>query len=152
MAITRWNPFRELEEMNDRLNRAFGRSQLARELDAQGKDALVGFDWAPTVDITENNEEFQIKAELPEVKKEDVKIHVEDGVLTLSGERKQEKEEQNKKWHRVERSYGSFMRSFTLPANIDDAKIRAEFKDGVLTMRLPKSATAKPKSIEVKLT
>ena len=152
MAITRWNPFRELEEMNDRLNRAFGRSQLARDLDPQGKDALVGFDWAPSVDITENNEEFQIKAELPEVKKEDVKIHVEDGVLTLTGERKQEKEEQNKKWHRVERSYGSFMRSFTLPTNIDDAKIRAEFKDGVLTMRLPKSATAKPKSIEVKLT
>lgn len=152
MAITRWNPFRELEEMNDRLNRAFGRSQLGRDLDPQGKDALVGFDWAPSVDITENNEEFQIKAELPEVKKEDVKIHVEDGVLTLTGERKQEKEEQNKKWHRVERSYGSFMRSFTLPTNIDDAKIRAEFKDGVLTMRLPKSATAKPKSIEVKLT
>lgn len=152
MAITRWNPFRELEEMNDRLNRAFGRSALARDLDANGKDALVGFDWAPSVDITENNEEFQIKAELPEVKKEDVKIHVEDGVLTLTGERKQEKEEQNKRWHRVERSYGSFMRSFTLPTNIDDAKIRAEFKDGVLTMRLPKSATAKPKSIEVKLT
>ena len=151
MAITRWNPFRELEEINDRLNRTFGRSLLTPQLDKDGKDALVGFDWAPTVDISENTEEFQIKAELPEVKKEDVKIHVEDGVLTISGERKQEKEEQNKKWHRVERSYGSFMRTFTLPANIDDAKIRAEFKDGVLTMRLPKSATAKPKSIEVKV-
>jgi HSP20 family protein len=151
MAMTRWNPFRDLEEINERLNQAFGRSMLTRDREAGGKDALVGFDWAPSVDITENPEEFQIKAELPEVKKEDVKIHVEGGVLTISGERKQEKEEQNKKWHRVERSYGSFMRSFTLPATIDDAKIHAEFKDGVLTMRLPKSATAKPKSIEVKL-
>lgn len=152
MAITRWNPFRELEEMNDRLNRAFGRSNLMRGLDTEAKDALVGFDWAPSVDITENAEEFQIKTELPEVKKEDVKIHVEDGVLTLSGERKQEKEEKDKKWHRVERSYGSFMRSFTLPTNVDDAKIRAELKDGILTLRLPKSASAKPKTVEVKLT
>lgn len=151
MAITRWNPFRELEEINERLNRAFGRSMLTRELDAQGKDALVGFDWAPSVDITENNEEFQIKAELPEVKKDDVKIRVEDGVLCISGERKQEKEEQNKKWHRVERSYGSFMRTFTLPANVDETKIRADYKDGVLTMRLPKSAEAKPRAVEVKV-
>jgi HSP20 family protein len=151
MALTRWNPFRELEEINERLNRTFGRSMLTRELDLPDKDALVGFDWAPTVDITETPEEFQIKAELPEVKKEDVKIRVEDGVLSISGERKQEKEEQNKKWHRVERSYGSFMRTFTLPANIDEAKIRADYKDGMLTMRLPKSATAKPKSVEVKI-
>lgn len=151
MAITRWNPFRELEEINERLNRAFGRSMLTRDVDLPGKDALVGFDWAPTVDITENNEEFQIKAELPEVKKEDVKIRIEDGVLSISGERKQEKEEQNKKFHRVERSYGSFMRSFTLPTNIDETKIRADYKDGVLTLRIPKSAEAKPKAVEVKV-
>jgi HSP20 family protein len=151
MALSRWNPFRELEEINERLNRTIGRSMLTRDLDLPGKDALVGFDWAPSVDIAETPEAFQIKAELPEVKKEDVKIHVEDGVLSISGERKQEKEEQNKKWHRVERSYGSFVRTFTLPANIDEAKIRAEYKDGVLTMQLPKSATAKPKSVEVKV-
>lgn len=151
MAITRWNPFRELEEINERLNRAFGRSMLTRDVDLPGKDALVGFDWAPTVDITENNEEFQIKAELPEVKKEDVRIRIEDGVLSISGERKQEKEEQNKKFHRVERSYGSFMRSFTLPTNIDETKIRADYKDGVLTLRIPKSAEAKPKAVEVKV-
>jgi HSP20 family protein len=151
MAMSRWNPFREMEEMNERLNRAFGRSMLTRDIDHSGKDALVGFDWAPSVDITETPEEFQIKAELPEVRKEDVKVRVEDGVLSISGERKQEKEEQNKKWHRVERSYGSFMRTFTLPANVDETKLRADYKDGVLTMRLPKSENTKPKSVEVKI-
>lgn len=151
MAITRWNPFRELEDMNERLNRVFGGSTLARTLDSTNKDALVEFDWAPSVDISENNEEFAIKAELPEVKKEDVKIDVQDGVLRISGERKQEKEEQNKKWHRVERAYGSFLRTFSLPSNVDESKIRAEYKDGVLNIRVPKSATAKPKSVEVKV-
>ena len=116
-----------------------------------GKDALVGFDWAPSVDIAETNEEFHIKAELPEVKKEDVKIDVQDGVLRIAGERKQEKDEQNKKWHRVERSYGSFIRTFTLPSGVDESKIRAEYKDGVLNVRLPKSATAKSKAVEVKV-
>jgi HSP20 family protein len=151
MALTRWNPFRELEELNARINRSFGSSLLHRDLDAPGKDALVGFDWSPSVDITETSEEFQIKAELPEVKKEDVKIHVENGMLSISGERKQEKEEQNKKWHRVERSYGSFLRTFTLPENVDESKVRAEFKDGLLTMRLPKSTPAKPKATEIKI-
>lgn len=151
MAITRWNPFRELDDFNDRMNRAFGRSMLARDLDIPRKDALVDFDWAPSVDIAESAEEFQIKAELPEVKKEDVKIRVENGVLSITGERKHEKEEQNKKWHRVERSYGSFTRTFSLPENIDEAKVRAEFKDGMLIMHIPKSATAKPKSVEIKI-
>src|SRR6476620_10113600 len=99
MAITRWNPFRELEDMNERLNRVLGGSALARGQESGGKDPLVGFDWAPSVDIAETNEEFHIKAELPEVKKEDVKIDIHDGVLRISGERKQEKDEQNKKWH-----------------------------------------------------
>jgi HSP20 family protein len=151
MALMRWDPFRELEDMNERLNRVFGRSSLARGSEAASKDALVGFDWAPTVDISETAEEFQIKAELPEVKKEDVKISIEDGVLRISGERKQEKEEQGKKWHRVERTYGSFMRTFTLPSNVDDSKVRADYKDGVLTLRLPKSAQAKPKSVDIKI-
>jgi len=151
MAITRWNPFRELEEMNDRLNRVFGGFAMSRDTAHSTKDALVGFDWSPSVDISETNEEFLIKAELPEVKKEDVKITIEDGVLRISGERKQEKEEHNKKLHRVERAYGSFMRTFTLPTNVDDAKVHAEYKDGVLTLRLPKSAAAKPKSLEVKV-
>lgn len=149
MSIVQWDPFRELEDMSDRLNRMFGRSMLRRE--SSGKDALTAFDWAPSVDIAETNEEYQITAELPEVKKEDLKVSVHDGVLQISGERKQEKEEKGKKWHRVERSYGSFMRSFTLPDNTDPQKVAADFKDGVLKVRLPKSAQAKPKAVEVKV-
>ena len=149
MSIARWDPFRELEEVSERLNRVFGRSGLATA--DRGKDVMTSFDWAPSVDVAETAEEFQIKAELPDIRKEDVKLSIENGVLRIEGERKQEKEEKGKKWHRVERSYGSFLRTFTLPDNIDDAKVQAEFKDGVLNVRLPKSATAKPKSVQVKV-
>jgi HSP20 family protein len=147
MSIVRWDPFRELEDVSERLNRVFGRSIVAGE----SKDAMTTFDWAPSVDVLETNEDFQVKAELPDVKKEDVKVSVDGGVLRIQGERKQEKEEKGKKWHRVERSYGSFLRTFTLPENIDDAKVQADFKDGVLSVRLPKSEKAKPKSVEVKI-
>ena len=147
MSIVRWDPFRELEDVSERLNRAFGRSALA----GGRKDAMTTFDWAPSVDVLETAEDFQVKAELPDVKKEDVKVSVDGGTLRIEGERKQEKEEKGKKWHRVERSYGSFMRSFTLPENIDDAKVQADFKDGILNIRLPKSEKAKPKSVEVKI-
>lgn len=108
-------------------------------------------DWAPTVDISETDAEYAIKAELPEVKKEDVKVTVEDGVLTLQGERKQEKEEKGKKYHRIERSYGRFVRSFTLPDTVDESKVKAEYTDGVLHLHLPKSEKAKPKQIDVKI-
>ena len=148
MSIVRWDPFRELEDMNDRLNRVFGRS-IASPRDS--KDAMRTFDWAPSVDVLETAEDFQVKAELPDVKKEDVKVSVDGGMLRIEGERKQEKEEKGKKWHRIERSYGSFMRTFSLPENIDDAKVQAEFKDGILNVRLPKSEKAKPKSVEVKI-
>lgn len=147
MSLVRWDPFRELEEVSDRLNRVFGRSLVSSE----NKDAMTKLDWAPSVDVAETAEEFQVKAELPDVKKEDVKISVDGGVLRIEGERKQEKEEKGKKWHRIERSYGSFMRSFTLPDNIDDTKVRAEFKDGVLNVRLPKSEKAKPRQVQVKI-
>jgi HSP20 family protein len=150
MSIVRWDPFRELEDMSERLNRVFGRSALARS-ESSSKDAMTVFDWSPTVDIVETAEEFQIKAELPEVKKEDVKVTVDRGVLRIEGERKQEKEEKGKKFHRVERSYGSFLRSFTLPENVDEGNLQAEFKDGVLNVRLHKSEKAKPKSISVKV-
>lgn len=151
MSLVRWDPFRELEEVSDRLNRVFGRAGLARSGAATSKDALTVFDWAPTVDIVETNEDFQIKAELPEVRKEDVKVSVDNGVLRIEGERKQEKEEKGKKFHRVERSYGSFLRTFTLPDNVDEAQVRADFKDGILNVRLQKTEKAKPKSIEVKV-
>jgi HSP20 family protein len=148
MNLVKWEPFRELEEVSDRLNRIFGKPLVRTNGDESVKVAA----WSPTVDVTETNEEYLIKAELPEVKKEDVKISIADGVLTLQGERKQELEEKGKKFHKIERSYGSFLRSFSLPNEVDDAKIRAEFKDGVLNLHLPKSEKAKAKVIDVKIT
>jgi len=146
MTLVRWDPFRELEDMSDRLNRMMSRPALPR---TNGKETMVVADWVPAVDVSETDGEYQIKAEIPDVKKEDVKVTVEDGVLTIQGERKQEKEEKGKKYHRVERSYGSFVRSFTLPDLVDEEKVKAEFKDGVLNLQLPKSVKAKPKAIEV---
>ena len=151
MSLVRWDPFRELEDMSTRLNRIFGHP-LPRAGAEHGKDAMTVFDWAPSVDIAETPEEFVVKAELPEVKKEDVKVSVTNGVLRVEGHRKQEKEENGKKFHRIERSYGSFLRTFTLPDNVDEAKLRAEFKDGMLMLRLPKSEKAKPKAIEINIT
>ena len=148
MTLVRWNPSRELEEMSDRLNRMFNRQDLPQ---ANAKETMVVADWAPSVDISETDGEYQIKAEIPDVKKEDVKVTLEDGVLTIQGERKHEKEEKGKKYHRIERSYGSFVRSFTLPDLVDEEKVKAEFKDGVLNLQLPKSEKAKPKAIEVKV-
>jgi len=151
MSLVRWDPFRELEDVSERLNRVFGRSTPGRPTADTGKDAMTLFDWAPTVDIAETPEEYQIKAELPEVPKEDVKVSVDNRVLRIEGERKQEKEEKGKKFHRIERSYGSFLRTFTLPDNVDETTVRADFKDGVLNVRLPKTEKAKPKTIEVKV-
>jgi HSP20 family protein len=102
-------------------------------------------------DITEDDKEYLIKAELPEMRKEDVKVTAENGVLTISGERKFEKEEKKKKYHRVERGFGTFMRSFALPDDADFSKVNAEFKNGVLRVHVPKSEHAKPKQIEVKV-
>jgi HSP20 family protein len=147
MTLVRWDPFRELEDMSERLNRVFSRPTLRNS----GKENLTVADWMPTVDISETETEYLIKAELPEVRKEDVKVTVENGVLTLQGERRQEKEEKGKRFHRVERSYGSFVRSFTLPESVDEGGVRAEYKDGVLALHLPKSEKVKPKAIDVKV-
>jgi HSP20 family protein len=147
MTIVRWDPFRELEDMSERLNRVFARPSVRNT----GKENLTVADWMPTVDISETEGEYLIKAELPEVRKEDVKVTVENGVLTLQGERRQEKEEKGKRFHRVERSYGSFVRSFSLPESVDDGAVKAEYKDGVLNLHLPKSEKVKPKAIDVKV-
>lgn len=148
MTLVRWDPFRELEDMSERLNRVFSRPAVPAK---NGKELLTVADWIPTVDISETEGEYVIKAELPDVKKEDVKVTLEDGVLTLTGERRQEKEEKNTKYHRVERSYGSFVRSFSLPDLVDETKVKAEYKDGMLNLHLPKSEKAKPRAIEVKV-
>jgi HSP20 family protein len=108
-------------------------------------------EWSPLVDISEDDKEYLIKAELPEVKKEDVKITMEDGTLTVSGDRKYEKAENGKKYHRVERAYGTFGRTFSLPDDASPGKVSAEFKDGVLTVHLAKDEKAKPQHIEVKV-
>jgi HSP20 family protein len=141
MTLVRWNPVRELASMEvDRLNRMFA-------------DFYGGFDraWVPAVDVYENDDhEFVLKAELPEVKREDIAITYDNGVLTLKGERKSEVETSRDNYHRVERQHGSFTRSFTLPATVDAARIQASYKDGVLTVRVPQRDEAKPKQIEIK--
>ncbi|ALA60317.1 Hsp20/alpha crystallin family protein [Nitrospira moscoviensis] len=143
-----WNPWKDLEELEKRLATMWGRSPAKGDGD---KEAMTVAEWSPLVDIAEDDKEYTVKAELPEIKKEDVKITVQDNVLAISGERKYEKEEKGKKYHRVERAYGSFMRSFTLPEDADGAKVAAEYKDGILKVHVPKSEKAKPKSIEVKV-
>jgi HSP20 family protein len=152
-ALTRWDPFRwdpfkELEDISERFNRIFGRLSTRRET---GREAMTVADWVPTVDITEDDKEYVIKAEIPEVDKKDVKVTLQEGVLTIQGERKQEKEEKGKRFHRVERSYGSFVRSFALPEDTTGENIKAEFKDGMLYVHVPKSEKARPKAIEVKI-
>jgi HSP20 family protein len=108
-------------------------------------------EWAPLVDIVEDDKEYLIKAEIPEIDKEQVKVSVQNGLLTLRGDRRMEKEEKGKKYHRVERAYGSFVRTFSLPDDVDAAKVTAEFKEGLLKIHLPKTEKARPKAIEVKV-
>ena len=142
-----WDPFAEFHELQNRLTTLFGRAALRP---GGGEDAVTVADWAPAVDISEDDKEFLVKAELPGLKREEVKVTVENGVLSIAGERKSEKEEKDKRYHRVERSYGSFVRSFTLPEGVDTGKVTAEFKDGVLHLRLAKGPKSQPKCIEIK--
>ncbi len=146
MNLVKWDPFRELEDMSNRLNRVFGRPLARLE---PNSEMLTMVDWTPSADISETDTAYLIKAEIPGVNKEDVKVTIENGMLTIQGERKMEKEEKGKKFHRIERSYGSFMRSFRVPEDADESAVKAEFKDGVLNVTLGKSAKAKPKSINV---
>lgn len=147
-ALSRWDPFKEMDEVSKRLNSLFN---LSPSRLSNGKEAMTVAEWSPLVDITEDDKEYLIKAELPEVRKEDVKVTVENGVLSITGQRKFEKEEKDKRYHRIERAYGSFTRSFTLPDDADDGKVSAEFKDGVLGVRLAKNEKARPRSVEVKV-
>ncbi|MCK4838333.1 MAG: Hsp20/alpha crystallin family protein [Desulfobulbaceae bacterium] len=143
MELTKWEPFREMEDVFERFSRPLGwHHRFGQELARPGN-------WVPCVDISETDKEFVIKAEIPDISKEEVKVTVENGVLSFRGERKQEKEEKGKKFHRIERYYGSFCRSFSLPDNVDESKIDASFKDGMLELTIPKTETKKPKSIEV---
>ncbi len=147
--LTRWDPFRELDELHNRLGTLFGRAPARK--DGTKEETRTIAEWAPLVDIIEDEKEYLIKAELPEIKKEDVKVRMENGVLNISGERTYEKEDKDRKYHRIERAYGSFERSFTVPEDADATKVNAEFKDGVLKVHLAKDETAKPKAVEVKV-
>jgi len=138
-----------MERLRQRMEGPFGHAALRGN--GGRKEAMTSTQWAPLVDIAEDDKEYLVRAELPEMKREDVKVSVENGVLVLSGERKLEKEEKGKKYHRLERAYGSFIRSFSLPDDADPAKVRAGFKDGVLKVHLAKNEKAKLKAIEVKV-
>jgi HSP20 family protein len=147
-TITSWRPLKEMEELQNRLSDLF--SRFPTRMGDDKEESISTAEWAPLVDITEDDKEYLIKAELPDVKKEDVKVAVENGRLTITGERKFEKEE-SKKYHRVERLYGRFVRSFIVPDIAEADKVSAEFADGVLKVHLPKSEKAKPRQIEVKV-
>ncbi len=146
-----WNPFREMEsvqsQMNSLINQLWGRQPVRTE----NGESLGVTEWVPLVDIAETDQAYLIKAELPEIKREEISVKVENGVLSLTGERKFEQDEKKQKFHRVERLYGKFTRSFTLPDDADDTQVRAEFKDGILTVQVGKAEKTKPRQIEVKV-
>jgi HSP20 family protein len=148
MTLVRWDPLSEMQEMADRFNRHFGRPMLARPVEP-GSEKLTVPDWAPAVDVAETPQEYLIDVELSEVGKDDVKVSVADGVLCIEGERRRSKQEKGTKYHRVERAYGRFFRRFALPDDVDEQGVRADFKEGVLRVHLPKSEKAKPRAIEV---
>lgn len=145
-ALTKWTPFREMEKLHERLNTLLD-STFGRR--ANGDLGSEWTSWTPSVDISEDNKEYVVRAELPGLRKQDVSVTFENGVLNISGERQQQKEEKGRRYHRVECSYGKFSRSFTLPADTNPSQINAEFKDGVLYVHVAKSESAKPKQIAV---
>jgi HSP20 family protein len=151
MAIVRWEPFRDLVTIQDRMNRIFDDAFRGAARPGE-EDWALGGSWAPAVDIFEHEGQLVMKAELPGIDPKDVDVRVENNVLTLRGERKLDKEVKRESYHRVERAYGTFSRSFTLPSVVDTQSIKAEFKDGVLAVTLPKREEAKPKQIQVQIT
>ena len=146
MRVIKWDPFRDVDDVFDRF---FAESM--RRWPRQGAATQPPREWAPAADVSETDGEYLIKAELPEVRKEDVSITVQDGVLTLAGERKQEKVEEQEKVHRVERFYGSFARRFALPENADEQGIRAESRDGVIVIHIPKQRVVEPQPRQIQI-
>jgi HSP20 family protein len=160
MALVRWNPMKEIEDMQRRFDNLFGSTMGTmaplggtgtQPFGQLGNERLTESDWTPAVDVAESHEGYMINAELPDVRKEDVKLSVQDGVLSISGERKAEKEEKGKRYYRVERSFGRFDRSFTLPSAVDENKITASFANGVLHVVVPKSTTGAVSGREIRI-
>ncbi len=150
MTLIRWEPFRELDDIFARYNPFFGRLPGGRLTAATGEQADAAV-WTPVANISETENEYLIKAELPEVRKEDVKVTVDEGVITISGERRNELEHKDEKVHRIESFYGSFTRSFRLPDDADVAAIQAESKNGILKIRVPKTPAARARTVEVQV-
>src|ERR1700730_15255348 len=148
--VTTWNPLREMEEAQNRFN-PFFLAGFPNRMGSGEIHSLTVADWSPEVDISEDDRGYLLKADLPEMKKDDVRVTVEDGILSVSGERRSEQEDQKRKFHRIERSFGNFRRSFTLPENADSTKVTADFRDGVLKVHLPTTARPKSKALEVKV-
>ena len=147
MAVIRWTPFQDLATVQDRMNRLFNEFHNRHDDDVMTRGA-----WVPPVDIFENgNKELVIKAELPAMTREDIDVTVENQTLTIRGEKKFNHEVKDEQYHRVERTYGSFSRSFSLPSTVDVTKVSADYKDGVLTVTLPLREEAKPKQIKVEV-
>lgn len=144
LSISRWDPYRDLYSLQHRINRMFGETNLASGHDAEGFGA-----WLPPVDVVEEGDNLVFRAELPGVSRDDIEVKVENGVLSLRGEKRQEKETGTDAAHRVERVYGTFHRSFTLPSSVDADKVQAHYKDGVLTLVLPKAEQARPRKITI---
>jgi HSP20 family protein len=146
MALARWTPYRDImsmrDEMNRVLNEAFGRG-------TPDESAWFSGAWSPPVDIFETDEALVMKAELPGFSKDDISIEMKENTLVIKGERKREDEVKEGNYHRMERVYGAFQRSFLLPTTVDQEKVRANYKDGVLELRLPKVQAAQPKRIAV---
>ena len=146
MAIVRVDPFREFAAIQDRMNRLFGNAYLRDE------DTSFRGNWVPPVDIFETeNHDLVVRAELPGMSRENIEVNVENGTLVLKGEKKFDSEVKEENYRRIERSYGAFHRSFTLPNTVDTAKVSADFKNGVLTVKLPFREEAKPRSINVEV-
>jgi HSP20 family protein len=148
MNLVRWDPMRELEGMSARLGRLFG-APLGRR--APEDDGTFFAEWAPAIDVQETEQEYLVKVDLPAVRRDEVKVEIDGGVLTMEGERRQEKEDKGRRFHRVERSYGKFVRRLAVPTEVDETRVAADFKDGVLSVHLPKTAQAKPRAIDVKV-
>ena len=149
--VITWNPLREMEEAPQNRFNPFFLGGFPNRMASGEIPSLTVADWSPEVDISEDDHGYVLKADLPEMKKDDVRVTVEDGILSVSGERKSEKEDQKKKFHRIERSFGTFRRTFTLPEDADSTKVTAEFRDGVLKVHLPTTTTAKSKATQVKV-
>jgi HSP20 family protein len=150
-TLITWNQLREMEEAQNRFNPFLRGFPIPNRMGSGEIHSLAVADWSPEVDISEDDRGYLLKADLPEMKKDDVRVTVEDGILCVSGERKSEKEDHKRKFHRIERSFGNFRRSFTLPEDADSTKVTADFRDGVLKVHLPTTARPKSKAIEVKV-